>query len=70
MLRLAGGILLVIAGTIWILQGFDVVFAPASFMTGDRWWVLWGVLSVVIGGGLIWRSRRVRARPPSPEEGR
>jgi hypothetical protein len=53
MLRLAAGILLVIVGSVWILQGFDVTFAPQSFMTGDRSWALWGALAVIGGGVLI-----------------
>ena len=57
-MRLASGILLVIAGTIWILQGFDVAFAPESFMTGDRTWVLWGSLALLLGIGLAWSARR------------
>ncbi len=58
MLRLAFGIILIIAGLIWILQGFDVVFAPESFMTGDRSWVLWGSAAVVSGAAMIWWQRR------------
>jgi len=57
-MRLAAGILLVIAGTIWILQGFDVAFAPESFMTGDRSWVLWGALALLLGVRLVWGARR------------
>lgn len=58
MLRLASGIILIIAGFIWILQGFDVTFAPESFMTGNRWWVLWGGVASVAGAALIWWQRR------------
>ncbi|MEA1903806.1 MAG: hypothetical protein U9N56_09795 [Actinomycetota bacterium] len=61
MLRLLLGILLIVAGTIWILQGFDIAFAPQSFMTANRSWVLWGAVAVVLGAGLVWlhfRSRR------------
>ncbi|MCZ6661583.1 MAG: hypothetical protein O6951_01470 [Actinobacteria bacterium] len=57
-MRLAAGVLLVIAGTIWILQGFDVAFAPESFMTDNRIWVLWGSLAVAGGISMLWRSRR------------
>ena len=56
-MRLAGGIVLLISGTIWILQGFDLAFAPKSFMTGNTAWVLWGTAAVLAGGVLIWRSR-------------
>lgn len=56
-MRQATGIVLLIAGAIWILQGFDVAFAPKSFMTNDRWWVLWGALAALAGAALVWRSR-------------
>lgn len=55
-MRLTAGIVLVIAGTVWVLQGFDIAFAPKSFMTGDRSWVAWGVVAVALGGVMIWRS--------------
>ena len=57
-MRLAGGILLLISGTIWILQGLDVAFAPESFMTGNPTWVLVGTVAVLTGSGLIWWARR------------
>jgi hypothetical protein len=56
--RLAIGIFLIIAGTIWVLQGFDVTFAPESFMTGDRWWVLWGGGALIAGALIISWHRR------------
>ena len=57
-LTLATGIFLVLAGTIWILQGLDVAFAPQSFMTDNRWWVLWGAIADVFGVLLTFRSLR------------
>lgn len=57
-MKLAAGIILVIAGTIWALQGLDAPFAPQSFMTDDSEWVLWGAIAIGLGGGLIWSSRR------------
>ncbi len=57
-LSLAAGILLVLGGTVWILQGFNVAFAPESFMTDNRWWVLWGLLSVGAGVFLLVRNAR------------
>lgn len=48
------GIILVLSGIVWLLQGLDVAFAPQSFMTNDRWWSLWGGIAVVLGAGLIW----------------
>ena len=52
-----GGFFLLLAGSIWILQGFDVAFAPKSFMTGDLTWIIWGVLAVVVGVVLLVRGR-------------
>lgn len=39
--------LLILAGTMWFLQGMDVV--SGSTMTGDRKWALIGGASVVAG---------------------
>ena len=44
-----GGLLLAAAGTIWILQGLNVIVS-SSFMTGDRLWVVIGAVAVI--GGL------------------
>ncbi|HSO50896.1 MAG TPA: hypothetical protein VLS86_10150 [Acidimicrobiia bacterium] len=56
-MRLATGIILLVAGTVWTLQGLDVFFAPKSFMSGDRAWVWFGILAVAVGGGLAWTAR-------------
>ena len=55
------GILLVLAGAVWIAQGLNLPFAPASFMTGDRTWILIGAVTSVAGGVLIGWSRRPAA---------
>lgn len=57
-MKLAIGIVLLIAGVVWVLQGLDVSFAPQSFMTGNTTWVILGVVAAVGGIGLIWWSRR------------
>jgi len=57
-LTLATGVFLVLAGSIWILQGLGVAFAPQSFMTDDRRWVLWGGFALVLGVFLIFRLFR------------
>jgi hypothetical protein len=57
-IMLATGIFLMVGGAIWVLQGLNVAFAPESFMTDNRWWVVWGALSIVIGIALVVRSRK------------
>ncbi len=53
------GALLAVAGLIWALQGFNVPFAPKSFMTGDPVWVLLGVVILLVGVVLAaWSWRR------------
>ncbi len=59
--RLAFGIILTLAGIVWILQGLDVSFAPQSGMTGDVTWVLLGAVAVLIGLWLIWSGRRTNS---------
>ena len=58
---LAIGIGLIVAGGVWIAQGLNLPFAPRSFMTSDRTWILIGAVTVVAGGLLLgWaRSREV-----------
>ena len=57
-MSLVTGVVLLLAGVVWVLQGFDVAFAPQSFMTGDPAWVVLGVLAMTIGIVLIWRGAR------------
>ncbi len=53
------GALLAVAGLIWTLQGFNVSFAPKSFMTGDPLWIVLGSLTLLAGLVLaIWSWRR------------
>ena len=53
---MAAGIVLAIAGVIWVLQGLDVAFAPESPMTGDMAWVAWGAVAMLVGAVLVWRG--------------
>lgn len=55
-----GGAALVLMGTVWVLQGLDSQFAPRSFMTGSRVWIVIGALTVAGGIALArwsWKSR-------------
>ena len=51
------GILLVLLGSIWFLQGINVL--PGSFMSGQsRWAVRGGILAVAGIVGLVWANRK------------
>lgn len=47
------GVLIAVAGAIWILQGLNVIISD-SFMTGSRIWVVIGAVAVVGGVALSW----------------
>ncbi|MEO8622097.1 MAG: hypothetical protein ABI625_13590 [bacterium] len=53
------GVLLMLIGVIWILQGINVL--PGSFMTGQTKWAVYGCIAVVVGAVLLFTSRRVSA---------
>jgi len=60
-LALILGILMVLAGGLWALQGLGIVMWPAeSFMLAQRQWALYGAIVVVIGLALVVLSRRRR----------
>jgi hypothetical protein len=50
------GIVLVLAGFVWFLQGINVL--PGSFMTGKMLWAVLGVLLTVAGIALLVRTNR------------
>jgi hypothetical protein len=55
------GVLLVLFGSIWFLQGINIL--PGSFMTGQVRWAVYGGIAVAAGVGLLFRAnRRPRAR--------
>jgi uncharacterized membrane protein HdeD (DUF308 family) len=45
------GILCLLVGCIWILQGINVL--PGSFMTGQTKWAIYGALVAVVGIALL-----------------
>ena len=53
------GVLLVLTGGVWILQGINVL--PGSFMTGQTKWAVIGAITAVTGIALVVLARR-RAR--------
>ena len=51
------GVLLVIIGSIWFLQGINVL--PGSFMSGQMRWAVRGGILVIAGiVGLVWANRK------------
>ena len=53
----AVGVLLVLMGSIWFLQGINVL--PGSFMTGQTRWAVRGGCAVVAGiAALLWANRK------------
>jgi hypothetical protein len=55
-LNIVGG-LLVLMGTIWFLQGINVL--PGSFMTGQIRWAVRGGIAAVVGIALLlWANRK------------
>jgi hypothetical protein len=50
------GILLVLAGGVWFLQGINIL--PGSFMTGDIQWSINGGIAIISGIGILWFANR------------
>ena len=51
------GVILVLLGSIWFLQGINVL--PGSFMTGQMRWAIRGAILVIAGiVGLVWANRK------------
>ena len=50
------GVLLVLMGGIWFLQGINIL--PGSFMTGQLKWALYGGCAVVAGLIVLGRANR------------
>jgi len=45
------GVLLALIGLIWTLQGINVL--GGSFMSGQPFWAVMGVIAIVVGIGLV-----------------
>jgi hypothetical protein len=54
------GLVLVIVGGIWVLQGIGVL--PGSFMTGQIRWAVYGAISVAAGAAVLLAARRRSGR--------
>jgi hypothetical protein len=56
---LVGGIA-ILAGAVWILQGSGVL--PGSFMTGQRMWLIIGIVVGIVGLALAYNGIRGPAK--------
>lgn len=55
------GVVLVLAGALWALQGAGVVMWPASsFMLQQQSWITYGAVTALVGLVLIALGRRMR----------
>jgi len=60
-LSLVVGGIAILAGAVWILQGSGVL--PGSFMTGQRMWLIIGIIVAVVGFALAYNGIRRPAKP-------
>ena len=63
--RLVVGVLLCVVGGVWFFQGIGVL--KGSFMTGQGFWTLIGLILLVVGGRMIWRAVRGEHSAPPPD---
>jgi len=50
------GVLMVVMGTIWFLQGINIL--PGSFMTGQIKWAVYGGLAIAVGVATLFTASR------------
>ncbi len=55
------GIVLLLVGVLWILQGYNVI--GGSFMSGQMIWALIGLIAGIVGAILLFVAYRPRTRP-------
>jgi len=56
--RLVLGVILVVIGGVWFIQGIGVL--GGSFMSGTALWAVIGAITVFFGGSLLASTRRTR----------
>jgi hypothetical protein len=54
--RLVLGVIAILVGAVWILQGSGVL--PGSFMTGQRMWLVIGIVVAMVGLALAYNGTR------------
>jgi len=54
------GLMMVLMGTVWMLQGLNLAFR-VGFMVGDRHWTLYGAILALVGiAQMVWSNTRAR----------
>ncbi len=54
------GVAMILAGTVWILQGLNLAFR-VGFMVGDLHWTLYGTILALVGvAQVVWSNTRQR----------
>ncbi|NBH02709.1 MULTISPECIES: hypothetical protein [Amycolatopsis] len=61
-ITLAVGVVLVLVGAVWVLQGVGVI--TGSFMTGQKLWFLIGLVAFLVGVVLV-AANLTRRKPTS-----
>ena len=56
------GVMLIIIGAIWFLQGINIV--GGSFMTDQREWAVYGAITILVGGGVLFFTHRRKIPKP------
>lgn len=57
------GVLMVVVGAVWILQGLNLAFR-VGFMVGQRRWVVYGAILALVGiAHVIWSNVRQTSGP-------
>jgi hypothetical protein len=55
-IQIVVAIVLIVLGALWSGQGAGYI--PGSFMSGDRTWLVVGLVLLVAGLALVWRALR------------
>jgi len=58
------GVVLILMGVLWTMQGLDVV--GGSAMSGDTLWAVVGPIVVLVGAVLLFRGLRTRPTQHDP----
>lgn len=54
------GVLMVMMGTVWMLQGLNLAFR-VGFMVGDYHWTIYGAILALVGvAQVVWSNTRGR----------